>query len=322
MRIRRCLVTLAVPILVATAGSAAQPVARIGSRVLDEKVLARAVAEGLNARYYHGALTPEKELRIRREELGRLVRRTLDVLGALDRGLPLPLEEAGARRADIEKQLGKRAYDESIAALGWSRRDHVAAIADSLLADRAYRKFVLEPAEVAEDDVKRLYSERAATLVIPESRHLEHILLRVPPTAAEGDWLAREVEAGQLMERLRAGASFAEIAEARSDSPHRVKGGDLGWVHRGRLEEPVEFAAWAVPVGALVGPLRGDDGIHILHVFDCRDPRPLTYTEAAPKLRRDLEETRRKASEERWYTEIRVRHPVEVLDARLRDTVP
>lgn len=309
----------ATALFLAAGAVADDAVARVGDRVITRRVLDTEVQQALNARYYHGSLPADKRLALEREVLAGLIRRQLDVLGGLDGGLRLDVAAARTERAAIERRAGAQVYERSLAALGWDRRAHVQALAETHLADEATRRFVQEPARVSDADVRAAYQADPGRWTIPESLHLEHILLAVAPGADKARWQVREGEARRLVERLRAGEPFAALAEKASDAPHRVKGGDLGWVHRGRLVEPVESAVWRAKVGELVGPLRGAEGIHIAMVLARRPARAMTYEEAVPRLRAELEQAALARAQAAWFAAVRTRHPVVILDAKLAE---
>lgn len=311
-------VGLAIAASFANAGTTPDPVARVGARPVSAHALDGAVNEALNARYYHGNVRRDKLLELRREQLQKLIRRELNILGGLGRGLLLPVREAEAKRGEIERSLGKDEYRKSLKALGWSARDHARVLAEGMIGERAYERFVVEPATVDDALVRKTYEADPERWRVPESIKVEHILLRVAPDAAAKTWTAREGEAQQLVQRLKSGESFEQLAARHSGDDYRVKGGDLGWVHRGRLVEPLESAVWGAGSGDVLGPLKGMDGFHIARVGARRPARQMTFDEAVPLLRKELERRRIDEAEDRWYSDLRKQYPVTILDPELR----
>src|SRR4029077_20427188 len=94
---------------------------------------------------------------------------------------------------------------------------------------------------------------------------------------------AARVRADSLLARIRAGASFDEIAERYSDDPAtKDKGGDLGVFARGTMLEPFEKAAFAMEEGDLAGPIRTEVVYHIIkcteHAAAFVQPLKLVYS--------------------------------------------
>ncbi|NOZ94638.1 MAG: hypothetical protein GXP47_07875 [Acidobacteria bacterium] len=293
-------------------------VARVGNRVITRAELDLAVQRAVNSGYYHKRL-PEAMLdTLRRQQLQALIHRQLDVLGARDRGLKPPTKDAEGRRAAMEIQLGTTEYERSLKANGWTREDHVRALTETLLGQEAYRRFVTEKAKVPEAAVRKAYDANVARWKMPPSLHLYHILLKVPPSADGSRWAKREAEARKIKAEAEAGTPFTDLAARDSEGMYRIKGGDLGWVHRGRLQPALEKAAWKATVGSIVGPIRTREGVHLLLVKEARPGRTLSFEEAAPMLRKELEKAALKRAEKRWYDEVQAKHPVVILDPALR----
>ena len=118
------------------------------------------------------------------------------------------------------------------------------------------------------------------------ARMAEQITARVGDTAeqvhAQALLVADEATAQALLEQIRNGADFAQLALAYSlDLSSRAAGGDLGWFPRGVLTAPeVEAAAFALQPGETSAVIHSTLGYHIVKVLE-RDPaRPLNAEDA------------------------------------------
>lgn len=86
-----------------------------------------------------------------------------------------------------------------------------------------------------------------------EKVHVRHILLKSESDAK----LAEKV--------LKGGGDFAQTAKSLSvDEATAVKGGDLGWVGRGKMLKPFEDAAFALKPGDISAPVKTQFGWHII----------------------------------------------------------
>lgn len=97
-----------------------------------------------------------------------------------------------------------------------------------------------------------------------------HILLALPDGATPEQIAEVRARAEAVLERLRAGEDFSELAIAMSDGQQALDGGDLGW--RRANEIPTLFAD-LVPqmrVGDISDPIRSSSGFHIIRLSDHR----------------------------------------------------
>ena len=103
-----------------------------------------------------------------------------------------------------------------------------------------------------------------------EEYQMAHILLRAPESASPEQIQQLRAKADQVVERLRQGENFAQLAAAYSDAPDGLRGGDLGWRSLERL--PTMFAEVAVTlkVGEVSPVLRSSNGFHLIQLVGKR----------------------------------------------------
>lgn len=87
-----------------------------------------------------------------------------------------------------------------------------------------------------------------------------HILLKTPD------------EAAAVIEALRNGADFVELAKERSTGPSGPNGGDLGWFKASRMVPPFADAVKTMNKGDVsVSPVQTDFGYHVIKLEDVRE---------------------------------------------------
>lgn len=114
-----------------------------------------------------------------------------------------------------------------------------------------------------------LKSADAKFWISPEYQ-LGHILISLSQSASAEEVEAAQQKAAELVQKIRAGANFAEVAIAESDGPAALSGGDLGW--RKTSDLPSLFADMLPPLeaGDVSEPARSPAGFHILKVYNKR----------------------------------------------------
>ncbi|HUG96674.1 MAG TPA: peptidylprolyl isomerase [Nitrososphaera sp.] len=79
----------------------------------------------------------------------------------------------------------------------------------------------------------------------------------------------KQSEALALLERLKNGESFANLAKELSiDKGSGKRGGDLGYFGRGMMVKPFEEAAFELEKGQTSEPVKTEFGYHIIKRLD------------------------------------------------------
>jgi len=74
----------------------------------------------------------------------------------------------------------------------------------------------------------------------------------------------KQSQALRVLEELKGGGNFKELASEHSTCPSAKRGGDLGFFGRGQMVKEFEKAAYALDVGEVSGPVRTQFGYHII----------------------------------------------------------
>ncbi len=152
---------------------------------------------------------------------------------------------------------------------------------------------------ITEEDARQYYQENQQQFEIPGQVRASHILIKpdtsdpnVEPAAAEA---AARAKAEDLLEQIKNGADFAELAGANSGCPSSARGGDLGFFSRGQMVPDFEETAFALEVGQVSDVVETKFGYHIIKVTDKKE----AGTKAFEQVKDDLMEmlTAKKQSE-------------------------
>ncbi|MEI7431356.1 MAG: peptidylprolyl isomerase [Betaproteobacteria bacterium] len=97
-----------------------------------------------------------------------------------------------------------------------------------------------------------------------EEYELAHILLRAPESASPEQIQRLKSKADQVLERLRKGEEFAQLAAAYSDAPDGLQGGNLGLRPLDRLPTIFSEVVTKLKPGEVAPILRSPNGFHIV----------------------------------------------------------
>jgi len=104
---------------------------------------------------------------------------------------------------------------------------------------------------------------------VPEKAHAAHILLMYQGSAGASEEITRTKEEAyqdiqKLLERIKAGEDFAELAKQYSNCPSAKNGGDLGEFSKGDMVKPFEDAAFKLKKGKISKIVETKYGYHII----------------------------------------------------------
>jgi peptidyl-prolyl cis-trans isomerase C len=142
-----------------------------------------------------------------------------------------------------------------------------------------------QPNEQAiEEFARTFYKAEAKRFEQPEQVRARHILVR----STEPD--ARK-KAEQLLQKLKAGANFEEVAAAESQDPgNAARGGDLGFFPRGRMVPTFDEAAFKLEKpGQLSEVIESPFGFHIIRLEEKRAAGAPPFDEVKSQLMREAE---------------------------------
>jgi peptidyl-prolyl cis-trans isomerase D len=154
-----------------------------------------------------------------------------------------------------------------------------------LLLDREKAR---EAATVTDAEKQRFYQENLDNYRQQERVSVKHILLRATEADPEGLEAAR-AKAADLVERLKGGANFEQLATENSDdTASAANGGDLGWIVRGQTVANFEAAAFSLEPGTLSEPIQTEYGIHVLKVAAHEAARVRPFEEVETEIENTL----------------------------------
>jgi parvulin-like peptidyl-prolyl isomerase len=242
--------------------------ATVGDTVITLAEYQRALTAAVRNKYYH-AKPPDAELAALQREVGEdVVNRVLLLSEAKRRGLKPQADKIQTKVAGYDAQYSKSAKWQA------NRDKMLASVVPQLeresLLDQLEQQVrqVGEPAEAA---ARAYYDQHKDLFVEPEQVKLSLILLKVDPSSNATVWRGALEEGQRLHTKLQAGADFGELARLHSGDRSAGSSGQMEYVHRGMLPEPVQTVVDPLALGATSAPVRLLEGVAIIRL-DGRKP--------------------------------------------------
>ncbi len=121
------------------------------------------------------------------------------------------------------------------------------------------------PPKATDADLQAYYNAHAAEYQVPEEVKTRHILLTVPKGADAKVDAAAKAKAQALLQQIKGGANFADLAKANSDDPgSKTQGGELPMIPTTSLDPAYAKAAMALSPGQTSDVVRSQFGYHII----------------------------------------------------------
>ena len=135
-------------------------------------------------------------------------------------------------------------------------------------------------AKITDKMIKKAYDDYAKNIPDVEERRARHILVET------------EDKAKAVVDKLKKGGKFEELASELSIGPTASKGGDLGYFTKTEMVPEFANAAFGMDKGAVLDtPVKTQFGWHVIQLVDVRQrPKP-SLEQMTPALRAELTRT-------------------------------
>ncbi len=188
----------------------------------------------------NGAEIRQSDLNMAEEELGSGQLAQMDPATKRENLLSYVIDLKIVAKAAEDKKLGDSdAFKKSLA----FARDRL--LMDKLLTDEA-------KAATTEAAMRKVYDEAASQMGGDEEVRARHILVEA------------EDEAKQIVEELKKGGDFADIAKKKSKDPGASDGGDLGYFTKEQMVPEFSKVAFELEPGKISDPVKSQFGWHVI----------------------------------------------------------
>ena len=140
-----------------------------------------------------------------------------------------------------------------------------------------------------EGDLEKFYRRNLDQFEILERIKASHILIKVEEGTDDIMRAEKRIFAEKLLEEIKAGKDFAELARVHSDDKaSAVKGGSLGYFTRGSMVKPFEEAVFKMNPGEISDLVETPFGYHIIKVEEYTEPGVRSMEDAIDEVKEGL----------------------------------
>jgi peptidyl-prolyl cis-trans isomerase C len=145
-----------------------------------------------------------------------------------------------------------------------------------LIVEVFLKKKLEEEAKVSDAELKKFYDENIDKFKTGDQVKASHILVKT------------EAEAQDVLEQIKKGGNFEELARKYSIDAAKARGGDLGWFGKGSMIPEFEKVAFAMKEGDTSGIVRSKFGYHIIKLTGKRPAGTRSFEEAKELIKGKL----------------------------------
>lgn len=206
-------------------------------------------------------------------------------------------------------------FNSLLKARGMSEADLRRDTQKTMAVNRLLESTVWKGIKVTPEQAKQFYEQNRDEFKHPAEIRVSHILIRVKEGASAADRKAAQQRAAGLLEQLKAGADFAQMARDNSQDPSSAaQAGDLGYVAPGETDPAFEKAAFALATNQLSDVVKTPYGFHIIKVTGRRDAGYEPLAEVQDRIKAVLEKRERQQREADLVATLRKKAKVELVE--------
>lgn len=162
---------------------------------------------------------------------------------------------------------------------------------------RQVRYVVIDPDQVraqvivTDTELREYYAQHLSDYRVPDRVKVAHILFKTTGKSP-AEVAAIEKTAADVLNQIRAGANFGDLAKKYSDDSTAQAGGELGWLVHGQTVPEFDSTAFSLKPGEVSGLVKTVYGIHILKVEDKQVAHLQSFDEVKDSIRAEIEKDR------------------------------
>ncbi len=184
--------------------------------------------------------------------------------------------------------------------------EQIRKITEQILVQTLIEREILDKVKVNDEEVLEYYEQNKDSFTEKEQVHLYNILLET------------EEEAQDILEQLKAGEDFSEIAIEKSTGPSAAQGGDLGYLTKGTIVPEIEDVVFALELEVLSEVVKTDFGFHILKITEKKPETVKALEEVKEDIVQTLLPTKQKEAFENLLEKLKGKVEIEINEKALK----
>ena len=162
---------------------------------------------------------------------------------------------------------------------------------------------------VSEDEAEDYFTANRTNYKMESRVRVSQIVVRDPAKA-------KEAEA-----RLNAGENFAEVATQMSIAPEAINGGDLGFITRQIMPEPLDDTIFKLPVNKISPIVQSPYGLHIFKVLEIQSAKIRNFADMKEEVIAEIRAQKENAAFTTWLEALKMKAVITKESRVLREKI-
>jgi peptidyl-prolyl cis-trans isomerase SurA len=217
------------------------------------------------------------------------------------------LEEVKRRNAATQEDLEK-----ALALEGLTLETYKKQIEKGLQRQKLINWSVKVEAKPGEKELREFYHKNIGRYRTNETYRPSHILLVIPKGATPEEIREIRKKGQKVLEKIKGGEDFGEMALLYSEDASSKNRGDLGDFKKGELLPAFEREALRLKIGEVSEIFRTEFGFHIIKLLDRKGTDPLPFEEVREKVKADYYEGEMEKAFKQFLSTLKEKSVIEI----------
>jgi peptidyl-prolyl cis-trans isomerase SurA len=256
----------------------------------------------------------EQVLEICRKVLERLIEEKLIDQEVKKSGVKVPSKEVEATLEEVKRRNAATQEDleKALAADGLTLEAYKKQIEKGLQRQKLINWSVKVETKVGEKEFREFYQKNLDRYRTNESYRPSHILFVVPKGATPEEIREIRKKCQAVLEKIKGGGDFGEMALLYSEDASNKDRGDLGYFKKGELLPAFQREALRLKIGEVSEIVRTEFGFHIIKLLDRKGMDPLPFEEVQEKVKADYFESETEKALKQYLGTLKEKSVIEI----------
>ena len=249
-----------------------------------------------------------------REVLERLIEEKLIDQEAKRAGIKISSKDIEATVEEIKRRnnASQEDLEKALAVEGLTIETYKKQIEKTLQRQKLINWEVKVEEKPGEKELREFYQNNISRYRTNETYRPGQILFAIPKGATPEEIREIRKRCQNVLEKIRGGEDFGEMALLYSEDASNKDRGDLGYFRKGELLPVFEREALHLKVGEVSGIIRTDFGFHIIKLLDRKGTDPLPFEEVTERVKADYYEGKMEKAFKQYLSTLKEKAIIEI----------